>query len=143
MTEYVPAAAMSASPSPGQPRADLQIQIGLQSDADPAELDEATRRLRSRLLELDVDRVERPTAGEAPPGARAAELIELGGLVVSLARNFGTVASVIVALQSWLARDRGRSIRLELDGDALELSGISSDEQERLIAAFISRHAAK
>jgi hypothetical protein len=31
-------------------------------------------------------------------------------------------------------------VRLELDGDALELSQASADDQERLIELFVSRH---
>jgi hypothetical protein len=119
-------------------RAELQIKLSL-GDADAIAVDEATTRLRNELLKLDVDRVLRPSVGEAPPGTRGAELIELGGLVVTLARNAGTLAAVVRTLQGWLARDRGRSIRLELDGDAIEVSGLSED-QERLITAWIQRH---
>lgn len=117
------------------------IELGLPADADEAELDEAATRLRKELLELDVDRVQRPTVGEAPPGARAAEILVLGGLVLSFAQNAATVASVVGVLRSWLARGHGRSLRLEIDGDSLELTRLSSVEQERLISAWMARHS--
>lgn len=120
--------------------ADLQIKLSL-GDADPVAVDEATSRLRKELLMLDVDGVNRQSAGEAPPGTRGAELIELGGLIVTLARNTGAIAAVVRSLQSWVARGHDRTIKLELDGDAIEVSGISSADQERLIAAWIDRHA--
>ena len=131
---------MSAPQTPGPEQADLQIELGL-GDADPAEVDEATARLRNELLQLDVDRVQRASGGEAPPGTRAVELVALGGLVVTLARNSDKIAAVIHTLEGWLARDRGRTIKLELDGDNIEVSGVSSAERERLISAFIERHA--
>lgn len=132
---------MSVPPDATSARTELTIEIGLAVDADAAELEDATTRLRQDLLELDVDRIDRPSVGAPPEGARAAELVALGGLIVTLARNAVTIASVIRSLQSWLARDRNRTIKLELDGDTLEVSGISSSEQERLIEAWIARHA--
>jgi hypothetical protein len=44
----------------------------------------------------------------------------------------------------WLRRSEGsgRRVRLELDGDALELSQASAADQERLIKLFISQHSA-
>jgi hypothetical protein len=50
----------------------LRIDLGVEPDADAAELDEATQQLRRELLELDVENVERPSAGPAPPGAPSA-----------------------------------------------------------------------
>jgi hypothetical protein len=32
-------------------------------------------------------------------------------------------------------------VRLELDGDVLELTGASDDERQRLVDAWIERHA--
>jgi hypothetical protein len=131
---------MSAPSGPEDQPADLRIELGLPA-ADAEEVDEATARLRQELLELDVDQVNRPVIGEAPEGARAAEVLALGGLVVTLARNAGTIGAVIGALQSWVTRDRTRSVKLELDGETLEVTGVSSREQERLIEAWISRHS--
>ena len=121
-------------------RADLQIKLSL-GDADPVAVDEATSRLRKELLLLDVDGVQRPSAGKAPSGTRGAESIELGGLVVTLARNSDKITAVVRTLQGWLARDHDRTIKLELDGDSIEVSGAPSAEQERLISAFVERHA--
>jgi hypothetical protein len=46
-----------------------------------------------------------------------------------------------LALQSWLAGPRQRSVKLELEGDILEVTGMSSADQRRLIANWIARHA--
>jgi hypothetical protein len=42
----------------------------------------------------------------------------------------------------WVRRGKGtgRTVRLELGGDALELSQVSAADQARLIDLFVSRH---
>jgi hypothetical protein len=53
------------------------------------------------------------------------------------------LTAVISAIRTWLARYGGgrRSVRLEIGGDALELSDATAADQERLIRLFIDRHA--
>ena len=110
-------------------------------DADAEELAELTRRLRAELLELDVDAVEPATAGPAPTGAKAVELLAIGGLVVRFAMRSEVLRSVVDATTAWLGRQQGRSVKLTLDGDTLEVTGVSSDEQRRLVDLWVARHA--
>jgi hypothetical protein len=118
----------------------MELEIGAGEDADAAELDALTSGLRRELLELDVDEVKRADAGEAPEGARAVDAAAIGTLVVTLANPiFGAVAAVV---SSWLSRSGSRSLKMTLDGDTIEISGgVSSDERERLIGAWVARHA--
>jgi hypothetical protein len=117
----------------------LQVEVGLDPDADAVELDEETVRLREQLLDLDVDAVERPAGGPPPPGTRAVETALLGTLVVEAGREvIGAVVRVIVG---WAAQRRSRNIKLTLGGDALELSDISDESQRQLLEAFLARHA--
>ena len=117
----------------------LQIQIGEAEDTAADELDDATGRLREELLELDVDAVERPAAGPAPPGTRGLEIAALGTLLVSLAHEALPVVMATVA--RWVSRHGQRSVTIELDGDRIEVSGASAEDQRRLIDAFVARHA--
>jgi hypothetical protein len=50
---------------------------------------------------------------------------------------------VINSIRDWLRRgqDNQRRVRLELDGDKLELSQASAADQQQLIELFLSRHA--
>ena len=84
--------------------------------------------------------VRRPVLGEAPEDAKDAGLLAAGELVVGLVASPVVLASVIDAVRSWLGRNRARSVKLTLDGDALEVSGVSSAEQDRLIDLWVSRH---
>jgi hypothetical protein len=110
-------------------------------DSDAEELAELTQRLRGQLLELDVDAVEPATEGEAPAGAKGVELLAIGGLVVQFAMKSEILRSVVDATSAWLGRQHGRSVKLTLDGDTLEVTGVSSDEQRRLVDLWVARHA--
>lgn len=123
---------------------DGQLRIQVSEDgADAARLDAVTGYLRQDLVQLDVDDVTTLAAGPPPPGARAVSITAVGGLLVALGGSVDILRSVVGAVQAWLGRGSGarRTIRLELGGDALELSQASAADQERLIGLFISRHS--
>jgi hypothetical protein len=116
------------------------VQFGIGREAEADEVAEATFRLRRELLELDVEAVEPTLGGEAPQGSRAVDLVGLGVLVVTVARS-EVLSGVVSAIQTWLAgRHSGGTVRLEIAGDVLELTGVSSDEQRRLADAWLRRH---
>jgi hypothetical protein len=123
---------------------DGQLRIQVSEDgADAERLDALTGYLRRDLIELDVNDVTALAAGPPPPGSRAIDAAAVGGLLVALGSSADGLRSVVSAIQAWLARGSGvrRTIRLELGGDALELSQASAADQERLIGLFISRHS--
>lgn len=116
----------------------LRVDVRLDEDADAAELDAETVQLREELSQLDVDRVERPTSGPAPPGARAAEAAVLGALLVEVVLPL--LGSVVRAIEDWVARRRTRSVKLTLGKDSIELSHVSDADQRRMLEAFLVRH---
>jgi hypothetical protein len=123
--------------------ATLGIQLAVGPEEDPEQVAEATLWLRRELLELDVEAVELPAAGEPPPGSRGVELAALGGLLVTVGRS-QLLGPVVAAVRSWLAGStQPRTIKLELDGDTLELSGVSSKEQRRLTDEWLARHTSR
>ncbi len=117
----------------------LGVQVAVGPDADADEIAQVTLLLRRELLDLDVDAVEAAGAGEPPPGSRAVDVAALGALVVHVADS-QVLAAVVAAVRSWLAGSSRRSIKLELGGDALELTGVSSREQRRLADEWLARH---
>jgi hypothetical protein len=122
--------------------ATLDVRVDVGPDADAEEIAEATLQLRRELLGLDVEAVELPSAGEPPPGTRAVELAAVGALVVTFAKS-QLLGSVVAAIRAWLAGQQQRSIKLELDGDVLELTGVSSREQQRLAEEWLRRHESR
>lgn len=123
-------------------RTELRVRVDAE-DADTEEIAELTKQLRRTLLELDVDAVDPIPEGEAPPGTKAVDALALGGLMVSLVNASGLLASVVDAIQSWVVGRGPRNVRLELDGDVLEVSGISSRRQDQLIKVWLDRHAGR
>ena len=67
------------------------------------------------------------------------DLAAVDALVVTLAQS-QLLTAVVAAVQSWLSRSQRRSIRLELGGDVLELTGVASAEQRRLTDEWLRRH---
>ncbi|GIE94659.1 effector-associated constant component EACC1 [Paractinoplanes rishiriensis] len=106
-------------------------------DADEQRLDEVTRRLRRELADLDAA-VEGAPGGPAPLGARAVELAAIGTIIVTLSQSV-VLAAVVNAISAWLTQRRQGSVRVEMDGEVLELSGSPTPEQRRLTDAWLRR----
>ena len=111
-------------------------------EADPEELADLTTHLRHELLDLDVEAVESPRLGQPPPGSRAVDLVALGTLIVTFAKP-ELVVAVVTAVQAWLGGSHRRSVKVTLDGDTLELTGLSSKEQLRVVDQWLDRHTKK
>jgi hypothetical protein len=121
----------------------LLVEIDFGAGADPEGRYRLAHRLRAELLDLDVASVHFAADGVAPGNAKGSAsggFLEAGGLVVRLAGP-AVLQSVVSSVWSWLTRQRCRSVKLVLDGDTLELCGVSSAEQKRLIDLWVARHA--
>jgi hypothetical protein len=120
----------------------LGVQVAVGPDGIAEEVAEETLGLRREFLGLDVDTVEAPGVGQPPPGSRGVDVAGLGALIVKIADS-QLLATVVAAVGSWLAASSRRSIKLELDGDVLELTGVSTKEQRRLTDEWLERHTAR
>jgi hypothetical protein len=120
----------------------LELTVDAGPGADGADLDRLARSLRDDLVELEVDRVEL-VPDEPPEGARAAEALVAGALLVQLARTSDALSTLVRTIRGWLGASGGRTVRIELDGDVLEVSGVSDAERERLVETWIARHAGR
>ncbi|RZU03563.1 hypothetical protein EV645_7595 [Kribbella rubisoli] len=110
--------------------------------ADDARLEELALLLRQELLTLDVRAVEPARDGEAPEGTRGALAAVAGVLSVSLAPGLQVLGSVVAVVREWLGRvGDGRTVKLTIDGDVIELTRASDDMQQQLVDAFVRRHA--
>ena len=120
---------------------ELRLQLS-EDGADAERLAALTGYLRAELLQLDVEDVTALPAGAPPPGARAFSADTVGALLIALGQSAEGLRSVVSAIRDWLRRGDGtqRTVRLELGGDALELSQASAADQERLIELFVRRH---
>ncbi len=64
-------------------------------------------------------------------------------MLVTLGQSADGLRSVMDAITAWIGRGRGtpRAVRVEVDGEELELSHASAAEQERIVSLFVSRHS--
>jgi hypothetical protein len=117
----------------------LLVEIEGSGDDEPL-LEQLTRDLRREIEELEVGLVEIPPAGPAPRGSKAGPTFNWGQLLVTLAGSGSVLINVVTAIDSWIRNQGGRSVVVEIDGDRLELTGVSSDVQKALTRHWIARH---
>ncbi|MDQ3764257.1 MAG: hypothetical protein M3460_22570 [Actinomycetota bacterium] len=120
--------------------AQLDVRIEAEPDADREELVALAVRLREWLLPVGVESVGFVAAGPAPSGTRSAGMFVADMLTVLFARFSELLVKLIDVVQSWLSSSGARSVRLELDGDVLEVTGITRGDQRELIRTWIDRH---
>jgi hypothetical protein len=119
----------------------LEINLQVDDDISPLEMEELTAAMRRELLQLDVQSVDRLSGGPAPAGAKGVELAEIGALLVSLGKATPVLGQVVAVIQAWAARSPNRTVKLTLDGDSLELNGMSEREQHQVVKDWMARHA--
>jgi hypothetical protein len=119
----------------------LEVNLHVDDDVSPLELEELTAAMRRELLLLDVQSVDRVAGGPAPAGAKGIELAEIGALIVNLGKATPVLGQVVEVIQAWAARSPKRTVKLTLAGDTLELGGISASDQHMVIKDWMARHA--
>lgn len=116
----------------------------LEDGADAERVSVLAGYLHAELARLDLENVTAVEGGGSVPGTRAGDGVSAAaGLLVAFGQAADGLRSAITAIRNWLSRSQvpGRAVRLEIDGDVLELSQASDTDQERLIQLFVSRHA--
>jgi hypothetical protein len=120
-----------------EPAIGLRLEVSLEPHVDAAELEHATSQLRE-FLELDLERVDRPT-DPVPPGSPRLDVAALGMLIVGAGR--GAIGPVLSAVQSWVACRASRSVNLTIDDDSRELTNASREDQGQLVESLLARHS--
>ena len=120
-----------------------EIVLGVVDEgSDELRLEEFALSLRSELLQLDgVKSVEQLATGEAPEGTRSALVVAAGALITTLTPTH--LSGMVHAVVDWLGRSgTSRAVRIEIDGDVIDLKGVSDETQLMLVDHWLSRHAA-
>ena len=116
----------------------LILQVLPVADSDAEELADLAGGLHAELLGVDAASVAPLTAEAAPEGAKG-----LGTLAGWLLVQFGTLdglRAVVAAVRGWTSRT-GRTVEVSIGGDALKVTGVTSQQQEKIIDAWLARHA--
>jgi hypothetical protein len=107
-------------------------------NSDDEERAELALRLRDDLSDLDLESVHFRSAASPDPGAKSGDAVMWGTLLVSIVSS-GALTALVNTVNTWIARQRGGSISVKVDGDELVLTGASSDDQRRLIDDWLAR----
>jgi hypothetical protein len=121
---------------PGAQPLQLRIDIGAGNDGDAEELQMLAARLRRELLACDVGIVERAPGEPPPEGAKGPVAVSAGTLLITLS-NSAVVAALVSVFQSWLKRNRGRSITIHLGKDRFEARNVPAQELSVLIETWM------
>jgi hypothetical protein len=117
----------------------LIVQVLPVADSDAEELADLAGGLHAELLDVDAASVAPLPAEAAPEGAKGLAVLA-GGLVF----QFGTLdglRAVVASVRGWTART-GRTVEISIGGDALKVTGVTSQQQGELVDAWLARHAA-
>lgn len=112
----------------------LHLKSGEYTDAEVFSID-----LQSDLKKLEILQIESKKQSDVPIGAKTGlTTIDWTTIFVTLAASGGLLSTIIKLIQSRLTQER--VVILEIRGDKLEVRGISSEEQTKLIDSWIQRH---
>lgn len=114
----------------------LEVDAG--PDADEQEVAELALRLRDDLDALDVGSVQLARSGAAPPGAKSVDPVEWGKLVVAIVSS-PALLSLVRTANAWVGRQRRGRVRIKIGDDELVLTGVSTEDQRRLIDDWLAR----
>ena len=109
-------------------------------DADDELLADLTTNLRDELEQLNVENIQLPVQSNHPQGAKSGDAFTWGQLLLTLAASGGVLTSIIATIKAWLLRQTRCSIRVEMDGDTLEITGVDSEDQRKIIDQWLARH---
>jgi hypothetical protein len=115
----------------------LVMQLVPMADSDAEELADLAGQLHAELLDVDDALVGPLPAGAVPEGAKG-----LGDVAGWLVAQFGTLDGLraLVAAVRGFASRTGRTVEVSIGGDSLKVIGATSQEQEKIIDAWLARH---
>lgn len=120
----------------------LQIAITPEFDADAQEQEQLCQLLRQELLQLDIESAQPAMQESLPEGVKAAGAMDWATLLITLSQSGGVLSSVVLTIQSWLGRQDNCSISLEINGNKLDIKGLSDEHQSKLIENWLQNNSA-
>lgn len=126
---------------PARPLRQLTLVVEPEAGVGADVLDGLVRRLRTELLAAEVENVVPVSTPDTPTGAKGADPVSLGALLVTLSAAGGVFSVLIETARDWLGRQTAaQEISVTIDGDTLVLKKSSARERGALIDAYIRRH---
>lgn len=117
-----------------------EILVEVFGEGDRAEQDRMARELRDELLGVrEVEAVNPAVTGPAPPGTRAVGIVAIGALLVEIAGSVSAVDKLVKVALGWFnRRPEGKAMRVTINGQTIEFTPESSDQQAEMIRTFVA-----
>jgi hypothetical protein len=115
----------------------LVMQVVPMADSDAEELADLAGQLHAELLGVDDALVGPLPAGAVPEGAKG--LGDVAGWLVAQFGNLDGLRALVAAVRGFASRT-GRTVEVSIGGDSLKVIGATSQEQEKIIDAWLARH---
>ena len=119
----------------------LQLTLNKDEHDTNTEIAKLSRQLRSELLKLNIENVDYRRKENLVDGTKAGEIISWETLIITLAASGGIISTLINFILGWVKRNEGRGVTLELNGNKLEVTGLSASEQKELIETWLKRNS--
>jgi len=116
---------------------ELILQVLPVADSDAEELADLAAELHAELLSVDGTSVGPHPSEAAPEGAKG-----FGDVAGWLVAQFGTLdglRALVAAVRGFTSRT-GRTVDVTMGGDHLVLAGVTTQQQEKIIDAWLARH---
>jgi hypothetical protein len=117
----------------------LIVQVLPVADSDAEELADLAAELRGELAGVDAASVAPLIADAVPEGAKGLDGTLAGWLVAQFVTLDG-LRAVVAAVRGFSLRT-GRTVEVSIGGDVLKVTGVTTQEQEKIIDTWLARHA--
>lgn len=97
--------------------------------------------LAEELQQIDAVIDVEPCRTELPGGAKGTP-VDFGAILITIAEGSG-ITTLVTSLIGWVSRDRSRTLKLTLNDNSIELTGLSAKDQATLIKWFKIHASAK
>lgn len=122
---------------------EIMLQMTLTGDKYDSndDITKLSQQLRKDLLSLNIKNVDYLRKENLANGTKTGAIISWETLIITLAASGGVITTLVNFILGWVKRNEGRSVILELNGNKLEVSGLSASEQQELIETWLKRNS--
>jgi len=135
---------MTQDESDGASSSHVNVALLLEGDPDldSEQKDELTRRLRKEILQFDVDSVDLAKGAGDVTGAKVADPVTLGAIIVALSASGGVLPTLLATVRDWLRNSsKAHKVSITIGDDTIELDKATADQQQALVDAYCRRHS--
>jgi hypothetical protein len=115
---------------------DLIFRVSPGAGDDQEEMTRLLILLHNELLEEEVQAIQLIAEDVSDDGAKGISTV---ANALALRLGFAGLKAVLAKIGDWASRN-GRSVEVTINGDTVKVTGISREQQDKLINVWLARH---